>query len=501
MHRALHVNELFKSILEQLDVSAGNIDNQSLANLAVVCREWHEPALDVLWRTQRKLLPLFKTFPTHKWNTITAALVEDDWLRFGHYARRIQHIITRPEEIDQTLLPLLRLRSQFYPLFTKLTSLQCGSCFATQPTSWLTIIPFMGMSLRHLSIIFPISPWLPVGALQLFSVLRDRTPSLERLEIRGEMTPHVANAAFNAALSLPKLDSFHTEDTAITSPRLLPLSHLDHLRELSLKLDENTLLADITADYFPTFHSLETVNLNTTAPSFATTFILKFLTGSPLRELKLAFCHALNQDHAMQLSSAMAQVLPHHSIIAIRVWCVENARDPRDDYIHMLDVATLRNLFVFHNLQVFTFNVKMNYGPIDDKFIGDLVTEWPALRALSLVPTGRTPCPVIGLPLSGLIHFTRSRNLIYLNVLFDGSNLPQNPPANGLSCPSLRHLDVHASSFNILDLHAVASLIYDIFPNLTDSIKSLEPSFEEDETWRAMLWSNINCRYNSFAKT
>ncbi|KAF7976779.1 hypothetical protein HWV62_5614 [Athelia sp. TMB] len=360
------------------------------------------------------------------------------------------------------------------------------------------MVPFMAASLRHLAIEFPHSRLSPGGALQLFSELKEQTPLLERLEIRGEMVSHVAIAAINAAMSLPQLDTFLAEDSAITVKLLLPLLQLDHLRKLSLKLDENTPLADITADCFPTFHSLETVHLNTTAPSFATLFILKFLAGSPLHEFTLAFCHTLNQDHAMQLLSTMAQTFPHNSMITIRVWGLVNAGEQRDDHAHMLDVGILRNLFVFRNLQVFTFNVKMNYGPIDDKFIGDLTIVWPELRALSLVPTGWTPCTAINLRLEGLIHFTKSRNLIYLNVLFDGRNMPRNPPTNGPCCSSLRHLDVHASSFHIRDLNAVTSLIFAIFPNLKDAIKSLEPPIEEEDgSWRTLLWSSVNRRYNS----
>ena len=405
-----------------------------------------------------------------------------------------------PEGINKHLLSVLELRSQYRPLLTNLTSLEWGSYFCTQPISSSMVVHFMGISLRRLAIIFPLSMSSPCGAEQLLAALKERTPLLEQLEIKG--SPDVANAAFNAASSLPKLNTFHTVDFAIRMAHLLPLAQLDHLRRISLTLDENTLLTNSTADYIPTFHSLETVNLDTTALSYATVFILKFLLGSPLREFTLAFFHVSNQEDIMHLSFAMSQALPHNLMTTIRVWGSESARAPRGDHAHGLDVGMLRNLFVFRDLEVFTFNLVMNYGAIDDNFIGDLVTHWPALRALSLVPTGRTPCPMVSLSLEGLIHFTKSRNLIYLNVLFDGSNIwSQHPLANGLSCPSLRHLDVHASSFNIRDLDAVASLIADIFPSLTDGIKSLEPSIEEEASAeRAMLWSSVTCRYNLFVK-
>ena len=339
--------------------------------------------------------------------------------------------------------------------------------------------------------------------MQLLSALTERTPLLERLEIKG--SPDVANAAFNTALSLPKLDTLLTEGFAITMAPLLSFARLDHLRVLSLSLDENTLLTNLTANYLPTFHSLEAVHLDTTAPSYATFFILKFLVGPPLREFSLESSHVLNQEDAMHLVSAMAQSFPRDSTSIIRLLCSENTGALPGDHIYVLDASILRKLFVFRHLKTFTFNVDMLYGAIDDKFIGDLVTNWPALRELSLVPSGRTPCPVISLTLKGLIHFTKSRDLTYLRVLFDGSNCniwPQYPPANGLSCSSLRHLDVHASSFNIRDLKMMADLISDLFPNLKDGIQSLEPSIEEyDAIGRTTLWNAVTSRYHPLVKT
>ncbi|KAF7976018.1 hypothetical protein HWV62_8032 [Athelia sp. TMB] len=364
------------------------------------------------------------------------------------------------------------------------------------------VVHFMGMSLRRLVIIFPLSTSSPHGAVQVLSTLKERTPLLERLEVKGLLDVDVANAVFNAALSLPQLSTFHTEYFTIRMVHLIPLAQLNHLRRISLALDENTHFINSTATFTPTFHSLETVNLATTTLSYATKFILRFLLETPLREFTLAFCHLSNQEDIAHLSSAMSQALPHSLMTTIRVWDEESTGSPLGDHAYALDVSTLQNLFVFSDLEVFTFNITMDYGAIDNNLIGDLVAHWPALRALSLVPTGRTPCPVVSLPLEGLIHFTKCRNLIYLNVLFDGSNIwSQHPARNGSSCPSLRYLDVHASPLTFRDLNTLASLISDIFPNLIGGIKSLEPSIEEDSAERAMLWSIVTGRYNLLVQT
>ncbi|KAF7978413.1 hypothetical protein HWV62_570 [Athelia sp. TMB] len=356
------------------------------------------------------------------------------------------------------------------------------------------------MSLRCLSIILPLSLPSLGSALQLLSTLKDMTPLLEYLDVRGPF--HGANAVFRAASSLPNLDTFYTEEFAIPKSSLFLLAPLDRLRRLSLVLDIDTQLIDPTAHNAPAFHSLEVIHLDTTAPSYATVFILKFLTGSPVREFTLKSTHSFNQEDVTHLTSAMTQAFSRDAMTTIRVWCSETAGAPLGGLPHLLDVGALRKLFVFHHLKVFTFNVPMLYGAVDDELIGELSARWPALRELSLVPTGRTPCPTIGLTLEGLLHFTNNRHLTRLDLQFNGSNCnrwPDLPPAGGSPCPSLRHLDVHASTFNMQDLEIVAGLMSDLFPNLEDGIKFLKPSIEAHTAFgRASLWPSVSYLYHAF---
>lgn len=71
MHRALRIKEVFLMILDELGASsteAAERDNRSLVSLALVCRDWLEPALNGLWKMQGELLPLLRTLPAGKWN-------------------------------------------------------------------------------------------------------------------------------------------------------------------------------------------------------------------------------------------------------------------------------------------------------------------------------------------------------------------------------------------------------------------------------------------------
>jgi hypothetical protein len=65
MHRSLQITEILDNIFESY-----NDDTQgksTLLNLALVCKIFHEPALDALWIFQRSFVTLLKTFPEDLW--------------------------------------------------------------------------------------------------------------------------------------------------------------------------------------------------------------------------------------------------------------------------------------------------------------------------------------------------------------------------------------------------------------------------------------------------
>ncbi|KAF7973561.1 hypothetical protein HWV62_14824 [Athelia sp. TMB] len=472
-------------------------DNSSLANLALVCRDWLEPALDGLWKMQGQLLPLLRTLPT-----IIDILVAVDWLRFNYYARRMRHLCIRPEDMHHDVFLILDLCFQGRPLFSHLTSLDWGSHGSTQAISLSTILPFLQTSLRRLSIIFPISLSSPGAAVHLLSALEQRTPWLKRLDIRGSR--HVAYAALKAAPSLPNLDVFLIKDFVLPNTPRHQLAHFKSLRSLSITLDKDIHFAEQTPHHFPGFPSLETVDINTAVPSYATMFILGFLAGLPLREFTLEFTNGFNQEDVTHLTSAMTQSFRHDSIAAIKIGCSESAGlSPRDHTI-VLDANMLRKLFVFRCMEVFHFNARMIYRAVDNNFIEDLTTHWCALRELSLVPAGRTPCSATGVDLDGLLHFANCRHLTNLSILFDGRNCnrwPQRPPAKGLSCSSLRHLHVPTSLIDLQALDIVAGLLSDLFPNLQGDIKFMEPSIaEQTSVGHVALWTSVTVLYNLFVK-
>jgi hypothetical protein len=65
MHRSLQITEILNNIFESYNGDAQS--KSTLLNLALVCKTFHEPALDALWIFQRSFLTLLKTFPEDLW--------------------------------------------------------------------------------------------------------------------------------------------------------------------------------------------------------------------------------------------------------------------------------------------------------------------------------------------------------------------------------------------------------------------------------------------------
>ena len=65
MHACLNVDEIVRLIASKLIESKSNA---TAVALACCCKNFENPVLDVLWETQDKLLPLFKSLPGDVWN-------------------------------------------------------------------------------------------------------------------------------------------------------------------------------------------------------------------------------------------------------------------------------------------------------------------------------------------------------------------------------------------------------------------------------------------------
>ena len=65
MHVCLNVDEILRLLAYELVASEAKA---TAVALACCCKNFEDPALDALWGTQDRFLPLFKSFPGDVWN-------------------------------------------------------------------------------------------------------------------------------------------------------------------------------------------------------------------------------------------------------------------------------------------------------------------------------------------------------------------------------------------------------------------------------------------------
>jgi len=65
MHLCLQIAEILPKIFASYDYDKESI--KTLYSLALVCKIFHEPARDALWRFQRSFVTLVKMFPEDVW--------------------------------------------------------------------------------------------------------------------------------------------------------------------------------------------------------------------------------------------------------------------------------------------------------------------------------------------------------------------------------------------------------------------------------------------------
>jgi hypothetical protein len=69
MHLCLQIEEILIKIFASYDSDEDNLKEsiKALYSLTLVCKTFHEPALDALWKFQQSFVTLLKMFPKDVW--------------------------------------------------------------------------------------------------------------------------------------------------------------------------------------------------------------------------------------------------------------------------------------------------------------------------------------------------------------------------------------------------------------------------------------------------
>ncbi|TFY62019.1 hypothetical protein EVG20_g6849 [Dentipellis fragilis] len=209
MHRCLQIPEIVYQISNSLEPHAAasllyanfpedgvSVRKRDALALALVSRQFREPALDALWRSLLSMKPLFNLLKppadaipslekaVHAFSDVFACaewMDNTDWTRYNYYARRVRYIRSSEAKEAKILLYYIALsvRSR-RPLLPNLRFLYWDYYVAHQAFHHLPL--FVGPQLTTLVLDMDVMKWPHTpGAVSLFANVRSLCPSLDNL--------------------------------------------------------------------------------------------------------------------------------------------------------------------------------------------------------------------------------------------------------------------------------------------------------------------------------
>ncbi|KAJ6483516.1 hypothetical protein C8R47DRAFT_1132468 [Mycena vitilis] len=504
MHRSLQIPEvvalIFRETVPHIErESRFMLDSRTsarLATLARTCKAFSSPALDLLWRNQRSLLPLLRCMPDGVWDKddsecLRRPIVPTDWERPLAYSHRVKSFKYEDEIWGHSLefFETLRLCFPGEHLFPNLESLEWVA--SSEPASIIYAHLFLGSHLTLLTLGYLAS----AAHLSFLSTITARCPLLTEVEI--VFTDEMQLSGQFQSLSLLVRSLSRLEKLIVPS---LDRAALDHLAQLpafeSLTLT-NQVLTSAPVPTNPStdhpFATLESLDITGTTVE-ALIAIIPLLTHAPMNDLVATFptlpaSHLISQFYA-DLATRCSHTHASLSVLRLgRQTHVDNIPDATQSAVNVVNGALLRPLFVFSNLTFVTLSAPVGFD-IDDALIADMARSWPNIEALELHASDFAPVPS-RLTLSSLQLLARHCPCLRtLHLCLDASTVPdweafkadKKKKKKGGRVRQNVLVSLYMSRSPIGEPLSVAAFLSNIFPKLkfvtTDKVYIQTPSQE-----------------------
>ncbi|KIP06819.1 hypothetical protein PHLGIDRAFT_446216 [Phlebiopsis gigantea 11061_1 CR5-6] len=250
MHRCLHILEILEGIFDNVGNTA---TRTTLFNIALTCRVFYEPAIDVLWRSLPDLMPLANLISMYHPNddvdhpsniNLGENQVSNAWQRIRVYTRRVRELDLGPgvttrksRNLLDTVMSFDHLDSPLLPNLRKLV------CF--EPTMGKYLRPFLQRSLTAFYWRYDGTPYTAA----LLETLRKADPALKILHLLPS-SMKACKQAISVAMERVFQATHHLQ-YAVVLPTGNTLKHLSLLSSVTrLRLEVYG-----TADY-PAYFSL-----------------------------------------------------------------------------------------------------------------------------------------------------------------------------------------------------------------------------------------------------
>ncbi|KAJ7487115.1 hypothetical protein FB451DRAFT_1554194 [Mycena latifolia] len=414
MHRSLGIPEVVHMIFAHLASgdSATPANRAALGRLAIACRSFTNPALDILWHDQAGLGPLLNCLHTtvldseledELWVTaIAVAELESgsqsvikatDWDRVRFYAPRVKSItldtLDTPQwGVSADVLELLSMSPPFEWLLPNLAHLSWDT---NDPVFFPYIRLFLGPKITSINITLD----GPAARLAILPMLASRYPSLSGFEL-------VMNEGFKAHRHL-RIDATSSMIRALTVVQSLSvqylepavcrhLASLDSLTSLSVCVGDWLFTDELTQSTEPMFSSLRVLELRESRSDLCTEFI-GMLSYPLLSRLTISTNGPPTEDEALALFSTIYHRFPHPTLTVLDVHLGRCVRGVVTSSVDTIPSAALQPLLAFSNLSKVAISVPFLLS-LDDAFVEEMAMAWPRLEELALTRSQReVPTP------------------------------------------------------------------------------------------------------------
>ncbi|KAG1822632.1 uncharacterized protein BJ212DRAFT_817455 [Suillus subaureus] len=529
MHACLQISEILRMIFEEVTQVTNSVVRPSyttLYHLAVTCRAFRGPALDILWahiltpdvlvlclpqdaRSQpiRELtLESFDQFECTP-SRIAAAfrvrllrpLTDDDWTTFRMYARRVRSLTF--EEYNVESYSMMR----DHGLHDSAALALLGPSASSPP-------PFP--LLRELY-------WYDKRDVLLPCLQRCISTTLTRLVIHSELWPSaMVDLVAGLGKACPKIKEFRCsmptasacamlsdfvtcwddleilETGAVNVQALQHLASLKKLRELKILVPEDYSLDLDPTSTFSVMFSLDKFSITAASPELLLAFLVPLQISA--RSGHLTVDKASDVFYLDRLLSSLTEHFNPNVLESLNVE-VDHPTDPTNHALFELTASAFRNIRGFTKLT--NLDLSSMHVSITDGEVLDLVSAWPKIEHLYLDTAwdwGVAHLKVTFHGLAGILE--RCPDLRSIGVNLDTSALHDSPAYVdhryiGITREKVTKLNVGSAECD--DVEAIGNFLAGMCPNLIHisrasfNVDSDNPSIHDEWSERGERWREV----------
>jgi hypothetical protein len=482
MHACLSVDEILRLLACEL---VGSEAKATAVALACCCKNFEDPALDALWETQDRLLPLLKSLPGDVWKEEGGSFVstqtvstfpalnrlirksfkriptEAEWTHFRKYTHRIRdlRVDASKDPVTSNILLALQLRTTNEPWLPRLKFFECLEV----TEAFIPFIPLF-LSPKTVGIGIEFAAGLPMVTIaSTISRLSTLCPDLESITLTPLPRDSVITEAVSEMVLGCNRDALREffVDSPLTEEARGVVYRLPKLVGLLSVMQGPTSLSPVALP------NLTTVDLEYDDHSDW----LQGFRGVVLEKLEHVYFRAESEQIGDFLGAFEDVALTTSAPATLSTLEFLTSQPWNPNYRSLLQFTQLTHLvieFSCHNVCSSTIN---------DDIIISLAQAMPKLEILRL---GGIPCRTpTGVTVKGLIALSwRCLRLSELRIHFQATNLVQAATGAGAKLPSDGRSMVRQEECGLTDLEVghipileestlkVAMTLLQIFPHL-----------------------------------